>query len=132
MRYLLSVVIAAAAFTLTNCSYAQERTYDEAYTLAKKLNKKVMVIFTMPNCPPCLMLKQALKTDAEVIFVSRNYEIVTHKFTSRDSLPPKLRTVFDDMKVTRFPRTISIDPQTREYRPGVIGFNRSDWLNYFR
>jgi len=63
--------------------------------------------------------------------VSRNYEIVIHKYTSKKDIPPKLRQVFDDMKVDRFPRTISIDPKTREYRPGVIGFGRSDWLQYF-
>jgi len=46
MKQLLSMIIMVVASLSPNMATAQDRTYDDAYNIAKKLDKKVMVIFS--------------------------------------------------------------------------------------
>jgi hypothetical protein len=64
--------------------------------------------------------------------VSRNYEIVIHKYKNRDSIPPKLKQVFDGRNVDCFPTTVTIDPSIDKYVKDVKGYDREQWLRSFR
>ena len=129
--FLFLAVFTSALFAAKASLTTSDADYDKAVIRARTLEQKVMVIFSTRGCPPCSQLKSDLANDPEVKFVANQHQVITHLVSQPSLMPPKLRKIYSDNKVDRFPTIVVIDPKNLKYETPMVGYSRQRWLSRF-
>ncbi len=129
--FLFISVFTSALFAARASLTTSDADYDKAVTRARTLGQKVMVVFSTKGCPPCSQLKSDLANNPEVKFVANQYQVITYLVSSPSLMPAKLKKIYSDNKVDRFPTIVVIDPKKLKYESPMVGYSRSKWLSRF-
>lgn len=127
MRKILALLLTL----FTSVAIADEHpNYLEAFTAAKDNGKKVMVVFSTAGCVPCANLKYDLRNNPEIKYISDDYEYVI--VNASKPMTENMKVIYRQSKVSKFPTSVTIDPQTLKYLKKLQGYSKSSFKKVFQ
>ena len=123
MKILLSLILLLSFVSATVLN--EVKSYDEAFQVAKKQNKKVLMFMYSIHCTWCERMKKNTFTDKKIINYINNKYIFVKMEMEMDEYPIKLKPRY-------IPTTYVIDPLTKETEEIIYGYKSSeDFIKQF-
>ncbi len=88
MKRILLIIAFLVTSAFANINWAED--IDEAYELAEKENKSVMVMLSLKGCPACKYMKNVVFEDKKFMTYFNKHFIAVHVDIHRDFIPDGL------------------------------------------